>query len=208
MLNNATCKMISYRLHPQILMICLILLISCGCYTAVGEIKKSELVYVHQFPPGSEHLVLPQIVIFSIYMGKLTYDHLPLLLESMKFNPSVQFIMIHIVTSPTDSDEIISLRQLYNDRNFMVVKQTLAEFKKRVYERLGIQVPFTEEWYYKICDYKPTIAYLYPEYVVDQPYKYWGYADMDVVWGNISRFAYWFQGDYPFIISGKCNDFS
>jgi hypothetical protein len=35
----------------------------------------------HQFPAGSEHLVLPEILAFSIFMGKLKYPHIALTLE-------------------------------------------------------------------------------------------------------------------------------
>jgi hypothetical protein len=165
--------------------------------------KMSERLYTHQFPPGSEHLILPELVVFSIYMGKIKYEHMPLLLESMKFNPKVQFIVINIITEPNDTDEIEAMKQRHGVENFLIVRQSIADFTQRVNERLGIRVPFAADWFYKMCDYKPTIAYLYPEYVVNKPYKFWGYADMDVVWGNISRFAYWFQGQYPFVISGK-----
>jgi hypothetical protein len=40
-------------------------------------------------------------------------------------------------------------------------------------EKLGINVPFTKKWFYKLCDYKPTLAYLFPEmFEIDGPYKY------------------------------------
>jgi hypothetical protein len=35
----------------------------------------------HQFPAGSEHLVLPEILAFSVYMGKLKHPHMALTLE-------------------------------------------------------------------------------------------------------------------------------
>jgi hypothetical protein len=37
---------------------------------------------------------------------------------------------------------------------------------------------------------------------IDGPYKYWGYGDMDIIWGNITRYAHLFQGNYEFIITG------
>lgn len=81
-----------------------------------------------------------------------------------------------------------------------------SQFAARVKEKLGIDVPMDEKWYYKMCDYKPTLAYLYPE-MFDLPnahgaYKFWGYGDMDVIWGNIGRFPHYFDGRYTFIVSG------
>lgn len=37
------------------------------------------------------------------------------------------------------------------------------------------------------------MAYLFPELARNDTYKYWGYADLDNIWGNISRFSHWFQ---------------
>lgn len=84
---------------------------------------------------------------------------------------------------------------------------SVEEWRDRVKDRLGIDVPFTMEWYYKMCDYKPMIAHLFPEHSGSE-YKYWGFVDMDVVWGNFTKFAGWFQGQ-PFIISGmhRCRHF-
>jgi hypothetical protein len=51
-----------------------------------------------------------------------------------------------------------------------------------------------------MCDYKPVLPYLFP-HLVKPEHKYWGYVDMDVVWGNWTRFAHLFQGQ-PIVRSG------
>ena len=170
---------------------------------------RSERVYVDQFPPGSEHLILPKIILFSIYMGKLKYNHLPLLLESMRWNPKVQFTLINLIedNSPQDVAEITQLKQDMGITNFHVEVVTLSEMRKLVKARLDIDVPFEADWFYKMCDYKPTLAYLFPNLLATtdgEAYRYWGYGDLDVIWGNFTRYAGWFQGDpmYPFVISG------
>jgi len=142
-------------------------------------------------------------------MGKMSYPFLPFTLESIRWNgPSVHHVLINIVEGPHQSSDLIKLVGDMGIDNYEVKVMDIAEWTARVKQRLGIDVPFDMTWFYKSCDYKPTMAHLFPEYSerLDEKgglyYKYWGYADMDVVWGNFSRFAHWFQGDYPFVISG------
>ena len=67
----------------------------------------NQRLYDHQFPAGSENMVLPPTVMFSIYMGKVKYMHLPLLLESMRWNANVQFVLINIIEEGSkDADDI------------------------------------------------------------------------------------------------------
>jgi hypothetical protein len=75
----------------------------------------------------------------------------------------------------------------------------MSEFSELVHRRLNISVQLDSSWYYKMCDFKPTLAYLFPELAHKDTYQYWGFGDMDVIWGNISRFSHWFQGQYPFV---------
>jgi hypothetical protein len=43
---------------------------------------------------------------------------------------------------------------------------------------------------------------MFPEWVSEDKYAYWGYGDLDVIWGNFSRYSSWFQGRYFVVISG------
>lgn len=193
----------------------LLLVVSiCLLHLRLVSANKNERFYkVHeQFIEFNGTYILPKIVLFTIYMGKLKYPHVALLLESMRWNPMVDFKLINIIKAGSgDSDSIIELKKRQNVENFYVITVTLEEFRERVKDRLGLDIPYTYEWYYKMCDYKPVIGHLFPELIYTQkssnggndtsPYKYWGYGDMDLIWGNFSRFAHWFQGQ-PFVITG------
>jgi len=182
--------------------LCLVILLLLLCHFKCIFVNSNRL-YIHQFPQESEHLKMPQTVLFSIYMGEIKYPHMPLLLESMRWNPMIHFKVINII--PKDSnlaDRMITLQQTMQVKNFEIITVSLEEWSSRVKNSLGIDVAFTMKWYYKMCDYKPIIAYLFPEHTGPE-YKYWGFADMDVIWGNFTRFAGWFQGQ-PFVISGIC----
>jgi len=165
-----------------------------------------------QFPPGSDKLTLPHMVVFSIFMGKMKYEYTQLTLESMRWNPQVHHVLILIVSdaNSTDGDGIKQLQQRMAVSNFEIKQMTIPEWSARVKDRLGLDLPWDSTWFYKLCDYKPVLGYLFPEYtnqtVVGRPqdrfYKYWGYADLDVIWGSYQKYASWFQGKYPFVISG------
>lgn len=149
-----------------------------------------------------QHLKLPNIILFSIYMGKIKYNYFRLTLASMKFNPQVTFVLINVVTDDaTYWNHFSQVVQEMKMTNFIYKVITLTEWRLLVKNKLGIDVPFTTEWYYKLCDYKPTLGYLFED-LIDPPskkYKYWGYCDMDIIWGNITKFAHVFQENYYFI---------
>lgn len=165
----------------------------------------AERIYAtadQQFPPDSDQFVMPPTVFFTIYMRRLAHPHLPLLLESMRWNPMVHFKIISIMPEGSDhATYIINLKKNLNISNLFIITLTMEQFSERVKSRLGLNVTYTTEWFYKMCDYKPIIAYLFPEHSGPE-YKYWGYGDIDLIWGNFSKYAHWFQGQ-PYVISGS-----
>jgi len=42
------------------------------------------------------------------------------------------------------------------------------------------------EKYYKLCDFKPAYGLIYKEFI--STYDFWGYCDIDTIWGNIRLF--------------------
>lgn len=95
-----------------------------------------------QFPINSEHLILPNISFLSIHMGKVTYSHLPLLLESMKYNsPQMQFTLINILAEDnlSDSNELKSLIRKMSVTNFHIHTMTYSMLSERVRDKIGMQ---------------------------------------------------------------------
>lgn len=150
----------------------------------------AKRLYQHQFDEDAEHLPLPPIILFSIYMGKIQYPHLPLLLESMRWNPQIQYTIINIVPDSSYTEDLEKLIKRLNVSNLKLVRLNIQEWTIRANGHLGTNIQFAEDWYYKLCDFKPTVAYLFPELVTDN-FKWWGFADMDVIWGNVTRFSKW-----------------
>ena len=73
-------------------------------------------------------------------------------------------------------------------------------------ERLEINVKITKKHFYKMSEYKPTLAGLFPEFLVNPKtlleYEWWGYADLDIIWGKISDFSHLFHLNHPIINTG------
>jgi hypothetical protein len=163
----------------------------------------AERLYTQQFPDGADLIPMPRMVLFSIFMGEISYPHIPFLLTSMKWNPNINFVIINIYNP--ERTQLVNWKAFveeYGGPNLHVEYLTLTEFSDRVYQRLNVKITFTDSWYYKMCDFKPTLAFLFPELSSNSTYKFWGYADLDVVWGNITKFSYLFSGERPFVISG------
>lgn len=141
----------------------------------------------------------PPMILFSIFMGDImsAYDHLELTIDSMRYNPQVDYILINII-EPMDP-AVKALNELVERLkvpNFRVISESMAQFATRVDDRIHIVVPFeygTRLWGRKMCDYKPTLAFLYSE-LLQEKHKYWGYTDNDVIWGNINTYADWMNG--------------
>eukprot|EP01041_Mallomonas_annulata_P012361 gene12361-26006_t len=176
-------------------MIAFVLISVLSLYTC----DSSKRLYAQQFPPGAEHLRLPSIVALSIHVGPVKWAFMPFTMESIRLNPSVQFVLISIMNEGKKNSKKI-LHYAKTLPNFRLHSVSTTEFSKLVFNKLNltIKVENTKAWHHKICDYKPTLAYLFPE-LLDinnssgkQP-AFWAFVDIDLVWGNISRFSHLFH---------------
>lgn len=177
---------------------------------AAGVHGASKRAHAHQFPEGDENLKLPPILIFTLHMGPINILHLPLLLESMKWNPDVEFVVVNIIEDENAVEVTGVKAQIAKAAlpNFRLEFISGNSFRELVVDKLGIRIALTKEWQTKVLDFKPTLAHLFPHLLSQRPYKYWGYSDIDLIWGNFSRFSGWFQGNIPFVVSGEKTSFN
>ena len=91
-------------------------------------------------------------------------------IESCRWNPSVDWLII------TDCGDLPDLPP-----NVRLMQTNLHAYRDLVSARLSIRC----EWdtAYKICDIRPALARIHPDLIA--PYDYWGYGDIDVVYGDI-----------------------
>jgi hypothetical protein len=69
-------------------------------------------------------------------------------------------------------------------KNVRFVKTTLADFNKLASQKLGFAT--TVKKYIKVCDFRPAFGVIFDDYIKD--YDFWGYGDIDTIYGNIRKF--------------------
>jgi hypothetical protein len=112
------------------------------------------------------------IGIFVPYFGRIPrwFD---LFLESCKANPSINFYLF--------SDYLPDRMLLPNVR---VESMTLQQFIELASRRLAINIAISSA--YKICDFKPAFGDIFGVAVLDL--DFWGYCDIDIIFGNMRKF--------------------
>ena len=113
-------------------------------------------------------------VIFVIpYFGKFN-NYFQLFLNSCKNNDEYNWLLITDDKTKYDFPENVTV--IYDE--FENLKSKIqAKFKEI---KISLNSP------YKLCDFKPTYGYIFEEYVKD--FEYWGYCDVDLIFGKINNF--------------------
>ena len=113
-------------------------------------------------------------VVFIIpYFGKFN-NYFQFFLNSCGRNKEYNWIIF--------TDDI---RKFSYPENVKVVYTTFDEIKSRIVKKISdIQIKIESP--YKLCDYKPLYGYLFEEYIQD--YEYWGFCDLDLIFGNLNNF--------------------
>lgn len=111
-------------------------------------------------------------VILSPYFGKLpsTFD---LWAQSCGYNPQFLFIVF------TDDAYQGSLPP-----NVQIKRMSFGDLRAKVQAKFDFPVALENP--YKLCDYKPALGYVFQDYL--QGAAYWGHCDMDLVFGDLSKF--------------------
>jgi len=84
-------------------------------------------------------------------------------------------------------DWMIYTDQIYQGhipKNVRFVQITFENYKALVSERLDIK--FTPSNAYKLCDIKPALGYIHYDMVSD--YDYWGFSDIDLIYGDLRAY--------------------
>ena len=105
------------------------------------------------------------------YFGKFK-PSFKLFIESCQRNLDLDWIII------TDNEELQDLPQ-----NVVWKRCTLPDIEKLARERLDKEASLNSA--YKLCDYKVTYGELFENFLED--YEYWGYGDVDVIYGDLVK---------------------
>lgn len=111
-------------------------------------------------------------VIIIPYFGKFP-SIFPDFLNSCKHNPEINWIIF------TDS-----LIDFDHSENVKFINMKFEEMKKLIQSNFDFQIELIRP--HKLCDFRPAFGEIFREYV--RGYDYWGYGDLDVIYGRISYF--------------------
>lgn len=113
---------------------------------------------------------MKKIVILSPYFGKFP-ETIELTFSTMEHNSTIDWVIF------TDNTEYVNRYQ-----NIKFIKMSFEDVKELINAKFGtfISTP------YKICDYRPAYGVIFSKYV--KGYDFWGYCDLDMIFGNLRKF--------------------
>jgi len=115
---------------------------------------------------------MKHIAFFIVYLGNYPW-YFPYFLHSCRYNPTVDFLIF------TDNKAKLDLPP-----NVKIIPYSLEQFKTEASKALGFEVAI--ESGYKLCDFKPAYGFIFRDWIKN--YDFWGYCDVDVIFGNIRAF--------------------
>lgn len=114
-----------------------------------------------------------RIALVTCFFGKLPW-YFNYFALSCKFNPDIDFFII--------TDDKNYKKELPG--NVKLVYKTIADIEQLATDKLGYAAVIGKG--YKMCDFKPTYGYLFSDLLAG--YHFWGYTDIDIIFGNIRCF--------------------
>ena len=108
-------------------------------------------------------------VFIICWFGKLP-SYFPVWLKSAEYNSQYDYMIL------SDAK--------YNGRlpkNVYIIEYTFSKFKNRASEVLKTKISINKA--YRVCDFRPMFGLIFSDYIKE--YSYWGFCDLDLVFGNI-----------------------
>ncbi len=78
----------------------------------------------------------------------------------------------------------IDMTPFYVEKHIKILNTTLSELKEKISKTMGFNAALG--FPYKLCDYKPAYGLIFYDYVKD--YDFWGYGDIDILWGRLDKY--------------------
>ena len=111
-------------------------------------------------------------VVFCPYFGNLP-NNFKLWLKSCSYNKDFKFIVF--------TNDLVDY--VIPD-NVEIFNLSFDDFKGKIQEKFNFNISLESP--YKLCDFKPVYGYVFANLLNNC--EYWGYCDMDVVFGNLKKF--------------------
>ncbi|WP_432409983.1 DUF6625 family protein [Rasiella sp. SM2506] len=93
-------------------------------------------------------------------------------LLSLKANPTIHWLFYTDCKIPNDPPP-----------NCKFVKSTLQDMEVLFSSKIGVSITIDEP--YKLCDLKPSYGYVFQDDIKD--FDFWGFTDVDIIWGAIRK---------------------
>lgn len=106
------------------------------------------------------------------YFGKLP-EFLPWFLKSCSYNPSYNWVIL------SDREKFPACPE-----NVDFIHYTQSRFDETASEQLGFNIITTNP--YKLCDFKPAYGIIFREFL--EHASFWGYCDLDMIFGRLNHF--------------------
>lgn len=72
----------------------------------------------------------------------------------------------------------------FSTGNIKLIEFSKDNFSTLASEKLNLNIHLLNP--YKICDFKPTFGKIFEDYIID--YEFWGYFDIDLLFGDVDKF--------------------
>jgi len=115
---------------------------------------------------------MKKILLINCYFGSLP-EYFNFYMESVRFNSTVDFLLVTDDKTPRNYP-----------KNLIVEYSTFEEIRTKMQELFDFEIALNSS--YKLCDFRPVFGRLFYDRVKN--YDFWGYADIDVILGDIRHF--------------------
>lgn len=114
-----------------------------------------------------------KILIIIPYFGKFP-NYFDLWLTSVKYNSTINWLLI------TDND--CSNNNIPS--NVQVLNMSFGDLKQRIQGCFDFEISLQRP--YKLCDYRPAYGYIFAKEL--EQFDFWGYGDIDLIYGDLRHF--------------------
>jgi hypothetical protein len=115
---------------------------------------------------------MKKAIILVPHFGKLP-EFIPYFLKSCGYNPDFEWIILSDREKFPDCPQNVHFKQFTQD-----------QFDEEASGKLDFRIASTCP--YKLCDFKPAYGFIFREYIGQAPY--WGYCDLDMIFGTLNHF--------------------
>jgi len=123
-------------------------------------------------PQCSPEVSTFRIALIACYFGPLP-NYMPLVFHSASFNPLIDWLIF--------TDQCVDYPL---PRNVRLIRCTLEELACKIEKACGTEVKIPTV--YDVARVRPALGLSFQEYL--RGYQYWGHVDLDVIYGDLSKF--------------------